>query len=85
MESLLLPAWDLIIFLVELAIILLLIDAIMNIIGGMFGFSWKKSLMWAAAIFGVLWLRDYFKKRNENAQEETVTDVTDADFETVEE
>jgi hypothetical protein len=51
----------------------------------MFGFSWKKALMWAAAIFGVLWLRDYFKKRNENAQEETVTDVTDADFETVEE
>ena len=85
MESLLLPAWDLIIFLVELAIILLLIDAIMNIIGGMFGFSWKKALMWAATIFGVLWLRDYLKKRNENAQEEIVTDVTDADFETVEE
>jgi UPF0716 family protein affecting phage T7 exclusion len=85
MESLLLPAWDLIIFLVELAIILLLIDAIMNIIGGMFGFSWKKALMWAAAIFGVLWLRDYLKKRNENAQEEIVTDVTDVDFETVEE
>jgi hypothetical protein len=41
--------------------------------------------MWAAAVFGILWLRDYLKKRKENAQEETVTDVTDADFETVEE
>jgi UPF0716 family protein affecting phage T7 exclusion len=57
----------------------------MSIIGGMLGFSWKKALMWAAAVFGILWLRDFLKKRKENAQEETVTDVTDADFETVEE
>lgn len=85
MESLLLPAWNLIIFLVELAIILLLIDGIMSIIGGMLGFSWKKVLMWAAAIFGILWLRDFLKKRKEKAQKEIITEITDADFETVEE
>ena len=83
MESLLLPAWNLILFLLELAIILLLIDAIMSIVGGMFGFSWKKTLMWAAAIFGILWLRDFLKKRKENAQEEIVQDLTEEDFETV--
>ena len=84
MESLLLPAWDLILFLVELAIILLLVDAIMSIIGGMFGFSWKKVLLWAAAIFGILWLRDFLKKRKETAKEEVITELTDADFEVVE-
>jgi len=85
MESLLLPAWNLIIFLVELAIILLLIDGIMSIIGGMLGFSWKKVLMWAAAIFGILWLRDFLKKRKEKAQKEIITEITDADFEDIKE
>jgi UPF0716 family protein affecting phage T7 exclusion len=85
MKDLLENTWYLIVFLGEIAVILLIIDAIMSIIGGMLGFSWKKVLMWAAAVFGILWLRDYLKKRKENAQEETVTDVTDADFETVEE
>ena len=75
MESLLLPAWNLILFLVELAIILLLIDGIMSIIGGMFGFSWKKVLLWAAAIFGILWLRDFLRKRKEKAQEEIVQEL----------
>jgi len=72
MGSLLLPMWDLILFLGELAIVLLLIDCIMSIIGGMLGFSWKKVLMWAGAIFGILWLRDYLKKRKQKAQEEIV-------------
>ena len=85
MESLLLPAWNLIIFLVELAVILLLIDGIMSIIGGMLGFSWKKVLMWAAAIFGILWLRDFLKKRKEKAQKEIITEITDADFEDIKE
>ena len=83
MESLLLPAWNLIIFLVELAIILLLIDAIMSIIGGMFGFSWKKVLLWAATIFGILWLKDFLKKHKEKAQKEIVNEITDTDFENI--
>jgi ABC-type transport system involved in cytochrome bd biosynthesis fused ATPase/permease subunit len=83
MESLLLPMWNLIVFLIELAVVLLLIDAIMSIIGGIFGFSWKKVLMWAAAVFGILWLRDFLKKRKETAQKEIVTEITDADFENV--
>lgn len=85
MESLLLPMWNLIVFLIELAVVLLLIDAIMSIIGGIFGFSWKKVLMWAAAVFGILWLRDFLKKRKETAQKEIVTEITDADFENVDE
>lgn len=70
MKDLLENTWYLIIFLGEIAIMLLVIDAIMSIIGGMLGFSWKKVLMWAAAVFGILWLRDYLKKRKEKAQEE---------------
>ena len=83
MESLLLPAWNLIIFLAELAIILLLIDGIMSIIGGMLGFSWKKVLMWAATIFGILWLKDFLNKRKEKAQKEIVNEITDTDFENI--
>lgn len=85
MESLLLPMWNLIVFLIELAVVLLLIDAIMSIIGGIFGFSWKKVLMWAAAVFGILWLRDFLKKRKEKAQKEIVQDLTEEDFETINE
>lgn len=85
MESLLLPMWNLIVFLIELAVVLLLIDAIMSIIGGIFGFSWKKVLMWAAAVFGILWLRDFLKKRKERAQKEIVQDLTEEDFETINE
>ena len=45
--------------LVEIAVILMIVDGIFCIIGSMFGFSWKKVLMTAAAIFGILWLRDF--------------------------
>ena len=85
MEDLLEKTWYLIIFLGEIAIVLLIIDAIMSIIGGMFGFSWKKILMWAAAIFGILWLRDFLKKRKERAKLEIIQDLTEEDFETINE
>jgi len=85
MESLLLPMWNLIVFLIELAVVLLLIDAIMSIIGGIFGFSWKKVLMWAAAVFGILWLRDFIKKHKEKAKQEIIQDLTEDDFETLNE
>jgi hypothetical protein len=85
MESLLENTWYLIGFLFEIAIVLLLIDGIMWIIGQMFGFSWKKVLLWGAAIFGILWLRDYLKKRKQKAQEEIVQDLTEEDFETINE
>jgi hypothetical protein len=49
----------------------------------MFGLSWKKVLMWAAAIFGILWLRDYLKKRKERT--EKVQDLTEEDFEIINE
>jgi len=85
MEHLLENTWYLILFLIEIGIILLLIDAIMHIIGGIFGFSWKKVLMSAAAVFGILWLRDYLKKRKKKAKEEIVQDLTEEDFELVNE
>ena len=85
MEELLEKTWYFILFLVEIGIVLLLVDAIMSIIGGMFGFSWKKILLWAAAVFGILWLRDFLKKRKEKAQEEIVQDLTDEDFEVINE
>ena len=85
MEHLLENTWYLILFLIEIGIILLLIDAIMHIIGGIFGFSWKKVLMSAAAVFGILWLRDYLKKRKKKAKEEIVQDLTEEDFEVVNE
>lgn len=84
MEHLLENTWYLILFLIEIGIILLLIDAIMHIIGGIFGFSWKKVLMSAAAVFGILWLRDYLKKRKEKAKEEVMQELTEEDFETIE-
>ena len=57
----------------------------MSIIGGMLGFSWKRVLMWAATIFGILWIRDYLKKRKEKAKKEIVQDLTEEDFEVVNE
>ena len=77
MEGLLGGMFYLIILLFEIAIALLLFDWIMGIICEMLGFSWKKVLMWAAAIFGILWLRDYFKKRKEKAQEEVIEELKD--------
>ena len=85
MEKLLVDTWYLILFLVEIGAILLIIDCIMSIIGGMLGFSWKKVLMWAATIFGILWIRDYLKKRKEKAKKEIMEDLTEEDFETVNE
>ena len=73
MEHLLENTWYLILFLIEIGIILLLIDAIMHII------------MSAAAVFGILWLRDYLKKRKKKAKEEIVQDLTEEDFEVVNE
>ena len=85
MKDLLENTWYLIVFLGEIAVILLIIDAIMSIIGGMLGFSWKKVLMWAAAVFGILWLRDFLKKRKERAKNEIVQDLTEDDFEIINE
>lgn len=85
MENLLENTWYLILFLVEVAVVLLVVDAIMSIIGGMFGFSWKKVLMWAAAVFGILWLRDFLKKRKNKAQEDIMKDLTEEDFEILKE
>jgi len=85
MEKLLVNTWYLILFLIEIGAILLIIDCIMSIIGGMLGFSWKKVLMWAATIFGILWIRDYLKKRKEKAKKEIVQDLTEEDFEVVNE
>ncbi len=85
MEKLLVDTWYLILFLVEIGAILLIIDCIMHIIGGIFGFSWKKVLMSAAAVFGILWLRDYLKKRKEKAKEEVMQELTEEDFEVVNE
>lgn len=80
MEGLLGGMFHLIILLFEIAIALLLFDWIMGIICEMLGFSWKKVLMWAAAIFGILWLRDYLKKRKEKAQEEIIEELKDEEI-----
>jgi hypothetical protein len=80
MVGLLENMFHLIILLFEIAIALLLFDWIMGIICEMLGFSWKKVLMWAAAIFGILWLRDYIKKRKEKAQEEIIEELKDEEI-----
>ena len=85
MESLLENTWYLILFLAEVAIVLLIIDLIMSIIGKMFGFSWKKVLMSAAAIFGILWLRDYLRKRKKQKKKDIQQELTEEDFEIVNE
>ena len=85
MEDLLTQGFNFILLLIEVAIILLLIDGIMSIICGMLGLSWKKVLMWAAAVFGLLWLRDFLKERKEKAKEkEAIQELTEEDFETIE-
>ena len=75
MKALIENSWYLIVFLGELAIILLIIDGIMSIIGEMFGFSWKNVLLWAAAFLGILWLRNYLKKRKKKAEEEVSNEL----------
>ena len=87
MENLISNMWNVIVFLIELGVILLLIDAIMSIIGGIFGFSWKKFLIGAAAVFGILWLRKYLKERKQKqkTKADAVQDLTEEDFETIEE
>ena len=86
MEDLLTQGLQLILLLIEAAILLLLIDGIMSIICSMLGLSWKKVLMWAAAVFGLLWLRDFLKERKEKAKEkEAIKELTEEDFETIEE
>ena len=85
MEVLLEKTWYLIVFLGEIVVILLIVDSIMSILGGMLGFSWKKVLMWAAAVFGILWLRDFIKKHKEKAKQEIIQDLTEEDFETINE
>ena len=85
MENLLSQGFNFILLLIEVTIILLLIDGIMSIICGMLGLSWKKVLMWAAAVFGLLWLRDFLKERKEKAKEkEAIQELTEEDFETIE-
>lgn len=84
-DELLSQGWNIILLLIELGVILILIDGIFNIIGGMLGFSWKKVLLWAAAFFGILWLRDFLKERKEKAKEkEAIQELTEEDFETIE-
>ena len=56
--------WYFIWVLVEIAVILLVIDWIMTILGGMIGFSWKKFLASAFTVFGFLWLKDHIKSKN---------------------
>ena len=85
MDNLISNMWNVIVFLIELGVILILIDAIMSIIGGIFGFSWKKVLIGAAAIFGILWLKNYLKERKQKAKSDVIQDLTEEDFETIEE
>lgn len=85
MEVLLEKTWYLIVFLGEIVVILLIVDSIMSILGSMLGFSWKKVLMWAAAVFGILWLRDFLNKRKEKAKKDVMEELTEEDFENVKE
>lgn len=75
MEILIEKGFYLIVVLVEIGLVLLIIDGIMSIIGGMLGFSWKKVLMSAAAVFGILWLRDLLKKKKEDAEAEIIKEI----------
>lgn len=79
MSSIIENIFYLIIILLEIAIALLLFDWVMGIICDMLGFSWKKVIMWAATIFGILWLRDYIKRRKEKAQQEIVEEIIEDD------
>lgn len=75
MEILIEKTFYLAIFLLEVVAVLILIDGIMSVIGEMVGFSWKKALGWAAAVFGILWLRDFLKRRKQKAQEEIIEEL----------
>ena len=77
MEALIEKSFYLIVLLIEIGLVLLIIDGIMSIIGGMLGFSWKKVLMSAAAVFGILWLRDMLKKKKEDAETEIIKEIED--------
>ena len=70
MESLIETTFYLVVFLFLAAIALLLFDWIMGILCEMLGLSWKRILMWASAVFGALWLRDYLNKKRNKAEEE---------------
>ena len=59
--------FNLIVILIEVAIALLVLDVIMYILKDMFSisWSWKKLLLSGAAIFGILWLRNRWRKNND--------------------
>ena len=83
MSELIEPMFNTIVVLVEIIIILLLVDGIMTVIGSILGFSWKKVLMSAAAVFGILWLRDFIKAKKQKAREEIIQELKDDDFEII--
>lgn len=70
MENLIETTFYLVVFLFLAAIALLLFDWIMGILCEMLGLSWKRILMWASAVFGILWLRDCLNKKRNKAEEE---------------
>ena len=70
MENLIETTFYLVVFLFLAAIALLLFDWIMGILCEMLGLSWKRIVMWASAVFGALWLRDFLKKKRNKVEEE---------------
>ncbi len=82
MEVLIEKTFYLVIFLIEVVAVLILLSGIMSVIGEMLGFSWKKALGWAAAVFGILWLRDFLKRRKQKAQEEIIEELNSGSTET---
>lgn len=66
MENLIETTFYLVVFLFLAAIALLLFDWIMGILCEMLGLSWKRILMWASAVFGALWLRDYLNGKKDD-------------------
>ena len=59
--------FSLIVILIEIAIVLVVLDVIMYILRDMFSisWSWKKLLLSGAAIFGILCLRNRWRKNND--------------------
>lgn len=82
MEVLIEKTFYLVIFLIEVVAVLILLSGIMSVIGEMLDFSWKKALGWAAAVFGILWLRDFLKRRKQKAQEEIIEELNSGSTET---
>lgn len=80
-------------FLVALALVLLallavlvLLDGVLYCLKNMFSISWKKFFIGVGAVFGFLWLRDFFKeRRNARVVEESTEPIEEADFEVVNE